>query len=476
MIEKLPKEVLKVIQKIQTGGFEIYIVGGAVRDILMKKSVSDWDFATNAKPDEIQKIFPESFYDNRFGTVGIAAKYLGDSKSEQVFEITTYRKESDYSDRRHPDKVLFAKTIEEDLARRDFTINAMALKIIRVKSSELKKKNYLTLDSIDYPLLLVDPFDGQKDLKAKIVRAVGDPSRRFTEDALRLLRAVRFSTQLGFMIEPATFEAIKVNAPLIQKISGERIRDELLKILESSHSADGFWVLRNSGLLKENLPELENCFGIEQKSIGRHHIYDVGTHSVKSLEACPSKDPLVRFATLLHDIGKPATCGQDEKGTITFYNHEVVGAHLVKGIANRFAFSKKDRDRLVTLVRWHQFTVDEATTAAAVRRFIRRVGVENIGDMIDLRIGDRLGGGLKEATSWRLRRFMKMIQEELHPPFAVRDLAVDGHNVMEILGIAPGPEVGKVLAELFEEIEEGKEKNDRNLLLKRLAQIKKSMS
>jgi len=462
MIEKLPKEVLKVIQKIQTAGFEVYVVGGAVRDILMKKSVSDWDFATNAEPDEIQKIFPESFYDNRFGTVGIAAKYLGNSKSEQIFEITTYRKESDYSDRRHPDKVLFAKTIQEDLARRDFTINAIAL----------LADGLLTTD---YSKNLVDPFDGQRDLKAKIVRAVSDPSRRFAEDALRLLRAVRFSTQLGFVIEPATFEAIKVNAPLIQKISGERIRDELLKILASNYPADGFWILRNSGLLKEILPELENCFGIEQKSPGRHHIYDVGTHSIKSLEACPSRDPLVRFATLLHDIGKPATCGQDEKGTITFYNHEIIGAHLAKGIANRLAFSKKDRELLVTLVRWHQFTVDEATTTAAVRRFIRRIGVENIGDMIDLRVGDRLGGGLKEATSWRLRRFMKMIEKELHPPFAVRDLAVDGHDVMEILGIAPGPEVGKVLAELFEEIEEGKEKNDRNALLERLSQIKKAM-
>jgi len=461
MDKKLPSLISQISKKFESAGFEIYIVGGSVRDILMGKTPKDWDFTTNARPDDIQKIFPESFYDNRFGTVGIAGKKFGKSWEEQVFEITTFRKESGYSDRRHPDVVKFAKTLKEDLARRDFTINAMALPI------------NCRLQSTDYTKEIVDPFSGQEDLKNKVVRAVGDPYLRFSEDALRMIRAVRLATQLKFQIAPNTHQAIKENALLIKRVSGERIRDEIFKILSSQYPADGFWLLRNSGLLSLILPEVEKGFEVEQKTIGRHHIYDVGTHSFKSLEACPSKDPLVRFAALLHDVGKPVSVGKDEKGTTTFYNHEVIGAHIIRAIAERLHLSKADREKLVTLVRWHQFSVDEATTPAAVRRFIRRVGVKNIKDMVDVRVADRLGGGLTEATSWRLRRFMKMVEKELHPPFSVTDLAIDGNDVMKILDIPPGPEVGKILQELFDEIEEGKEKNDRKILLARLEQIKK---
>jgi len=448
IVFSLPEEVEEIIKKIQQAGFEIYIVGGAVRDILMNKKISDWDFTTNATPDKILQIIPHGFYNNKYGTVGIVTD-LG------IFEITTFRKEEEYRDFRHPNKVTWGTTIEEDLKRRDFTINAMALRYIQGK-----------------PLELIDPFEGRKDLEKKIIRAVGNPNQRFSEDALRLLRAIRIATELGFLIEHDTFVSIQKNAPLIKKISGERIRDELFKILSSEHPANGFLLLRNAGLLAEILPELEACFGIEQASPGRHHIYDVGTHSLKSLEHCPSKDPLVRFATLLHDIGKPKVQGRNEKGVITFYNHEVVGAKIVYEIANRLHLSRQQREKLVTLVRWHQFTVDEATTSAAVRRFIRRVGVENIKDMISLRIGDRLGGGLKDATSWRLRRFIKMIDEELHPPFKVTDLAISGYDVMRELGIGPGPKVGQILNKLFEEVVEKKEKNTREYLLKRLKEIK----
>jgi len=461
MIKKLQNLIFQIGKKFEKAGFEIYVVGGSVRDLLTEKTPKDWDFATNAKPQDIQKIFPESFYDNRFGTVGIAGKKFGKDWEGQVFEITTFRKESGYSDRRHPDIVKFAKTLKEDLARRDFTINAMALPI-----------DY-GLQITDYRKKIIDPFGGQEDLKNKIIRAVGNPNLRFAEDALRMIRAVRLATQLKFQIAPNTHQAIKENSQLIKKISGERIRDELLKILSTEYPTDGFWLLRNCGLLSEILPEVEKGFEVEQKTIGRHHIYDVGTHSFKSLEACPSKDPFVRFAALLHDVGKPASVGRDEKGTITFYNHEVIGAHIVRSIAERLHLSKVDREKLVTLVRWHQFSVDEATTPAAVRRFIRRVGVENIKDIVDVRVADRLGGGLTEATSWRLRRFMKMVKEELHPPFSVTDLAVDGQDVMRILQIPPGPEVGKILQEIFDEIEEGEEKNDRKVLLKRLGEIKK---
>ena len=447
---KPPKEVGKIIQKVQTSGFQIYIVGGAVRDILMSEEISDWDFATNAEPSQILSIFPKAFYNNKFGTVGLKTE-LG------VFEITTFRREGEYRDFRHPEKVSWGATIEEDLARRDFTINALALE---TRDARLETR-------------LIDPFDGKKDLEKKIIRAVGTPEKRFTEDALRLIRAIRFATQLEFLIEERTFAAIQKNAALVKNISGERIRDELLKILATEHCADGFLLLRNSNLLAEILPELERCFGVEQASPKRHHIFDVGTHLVKSLQFCPSIDPLVRFATLIHDIGKPLVKNQTPEGVITFYNHEVAGATIAQNIAQRLHFSKKGRQKLITLVRWHQFTVDEATTPAAVRRFIRRVGVENVSDMIDLRIGDRLGGGLREATSWRLRRFMKMIDEELHPPFKVTDLAIDGNDLMKILGIGPSPKVGQVLAQLFEEVLEDRKKNTRKYLLKRLAEIAK---
>lgn len=440
-----PKEVKQVIKKVRSSGFEIFVVGGAVRDILMKKPVSAWDFTTSAKPDEILKIFPKSFYNNKFGTVGLKTD-IG------IFEITTFRKEGEYRDFRHPEIVTWGKTIEEDLARRDFTINAIALS----PQGEI-----------------IDPFHGQKDLEGKIVKAVGNPNKRFSEDALRLIRAVRLATQLEFIIEEKTFAAIAQNARLINNVSGERIRDELFKILESKHPADGFLLLRNTKLLGQILPELEKCFGVSQVSPQRHHIYDVGTHQIKSLEFCPSKDPLVRFATLIHDIGKPNVRRVTPNRIVTFYNHEVVGAKIAKEIANRLHLSRKQREKLVTLVRWHQFTVDEATTATAARRFIRRVGVENITDMIDLRIGDRLGGGLKEATSWRLKRFLKLVDAELNPPFSVADLAVSGHDVMNVLGIPPGPKVGKVLNQLFEEVLEDRKKNNRKHLLKRLKEIAK---
>lgn len=441
---QFPKEVKTVIKKVQGGGFEIFVVGGAVRDILMKKPVADWDFATNAVPAEILKIYPAAFYNNKFGTVGVKTD-IG------VAEITTFRKEGKYADFRHPDIVKWGKTIEEDLARRDFTINALALSL----AGEI-----------------VDPFAGGKDLEKKLIRAVGDPTKRFSEDALRLIRAVRFAAQLEFIIEDKTFTAIARNAHLIKNISSERIADELFKILESQHPADGFLLLRNANLLAQILPELEKCFGVAQASPKRHHIWDVGTHSLKSLEFCPSKDPLVRFATLIHDIGKPDVRKVTPEGITTFYNHEVVGAKIAKAIANRLHLSKKQRGRLVTLVRWHQFTVDEATTAAAARRFIRRVGVNNIPDMIDLRAGDRLGGGLTEATSWRLKRFLKLVDQELNPPFSVSDLAISGHDVMKILAISPGPKVGQILNQLFEEVLDNRKKNTRAYLLKRLKELK----
>jgi tRNA nucleotidyltransferase/poly(A) polymerase len=281
-----------------------------------------------------------------------------------------------------------------------------------------------------------------------------------------MMRAIRFSAQLGFNIEEKTLEAISQNAPLLSMISQERIRDELLKILGSKYPYEGMLFLKQTGLLKLILPELFDCFTIPQKSPGRHHIYDVGTHSLLSMKNCPSENPIVRLATLLHDIGKVQTCAKLPSGTITFYNHEVVGSRLV---------SNEQKNQLWTLVRWHQFTVDENQTDSAIRRFLRRVSVNHIKDMIDLRIGDRLGGGLQIAASWRLKLYMKrIIDVQKHTP-SIKDLAVNGFDVMKSLNIKPGPLVGKILGQLFKEVTKEPDKNKQEYLLKRMREISSSI-
>ncbi len=445
----LPLYITQFMDKFREQKFQIYIVGGAVRDLLLGKEITNWDFTTNAKPEDMLKMFPDAFYHNTYGTVTVPFKQNGDDAAAILFEITPFRKESDYTDTRHPDKIEWADTVEEDLKRRDFTINAMAFD----------------------GKIIIDPYEGRKHLKVKLIVAVEDPDRRFTEDALRLLRAVRFASQLGFFIEDKTRESIQKNAELITKISWERIRDEFLKILVSDHPADGVLLLRNTGLLKYILPEVDICFDVPQKSPKRHHIYDVGTHLVMALKHSPSADPITRFAILIHDIGKFKTFRKDEEtGLITFYNHEVVGEKQAKEIADRFRLSNKQKEKLVRLVAKHQFTVTEELSDNAVRRFIREVGKEYLQDMLDLRTADRLGSGSK-ATSWRYELFKKRIEEVQHEPFKVTDLKVDGNDVMEILKIKPGRKIGEVLNAIFDEVVEGKIKNEREVQLDRIKEM-----
>lgn len=480
---KLPEFVLEILKKFDKAGFEIYIVGGAVRDVLMGKIVDDWDFTTNATPEEILKIFPEGFYDNIFGTVGVfpppgRRRSLQAKSSEPVagpevnpYEITTFRREFGYADHRRPEKVEWGKNLEEDLSRRDFTINAMALAIEskskRVK--EWKKKTPALMLSCSPALILIDPFNGQKDLDAKLIRAVGDPNERFSEDALRLMRAIRIAAELGFIIEEQTFAAIAKNASLINKIAKERVQEEFLKLLASPNPYEGILLFRNSALMQEIMPEMEKTFGVEQKSPSRHHIYDVGTHSLMSLKMCKSTDPIIRLATLIHDIGKPQTYKKQENGIITFYNHEVVSAKIAVNIAERLKFSRHETEKLVTLIRWHQFTVDERQTDSAIRRFIRNVGIENVPDMLEVRVADRLGGGARE-TSWRLEEFKKRLIEVQKQPFTVQDLKIDGYDVMKVLRLRSGPKVGEVLNTLFDEVVEKKMDNEKKALLARLKQ------
>ncbi len=452
---KLPQYVKAFMDVFHKKNYQFYLVGGTVRDLLLDKlkpADDQWnfaDFATNARPEKIQQLFPNSFYTNKFGTVGVKVK---NKQQEYIFEVTTFRTEGQYEDARHPSKVFWAKTIEEDLARRDFTINAMAY--------DGKK--------------LIDLYGGQKHLKAKLIAAVGDPDKRFSEDALRLLRAVRFCSELGFMLGEATRESIRKNASLIAKISGERIRDEVIKILASKNPAEGTLFMRSTGLLEMIFPEIDACFLIPQKSPKRHHIFDVGTHLVMSLKHCPSPDPITRFAALLHDVGKAKTFKKDQKtGLITFYNHEVVGAKIAAEMADRLRMSKKDKHKLVILVRMHQFTVSELQTDKAVRRFIRQVGKKYLQDILDVRTADRIGSGAT-PSSWRLDLFKKRLEEVQKEPFTVGDLKINGNDVMKALGIKPGPKVGEVLNKLFEEVTEGRLKNQRNVLLNRLETFKKA--
>lgn len=452
------KEIQEILKKLEGAGFEVAVVGGGVRDFLAGREVGDWDLATNAKPEEILKIFPNGFYNNRFGTVGIPIKKSEskDTDNADIVEVTTYRTEESYSDTRHPDKVAWGNSLEEDLARRDFTINAMALRFLKGR-----------LD-----LTPVDPYGGQNDLKSKVIRTVGSADERFKEDALRMLRAIRFATTLGFDIEQKTANAIEENANLISKISGERIRDEVFKIVDSRDSSSGFFLAKKLGVLTIILPELEVCFSVEQKSPKRHHIYDVGTHCVMSLASCPSGDTITRFATLLHDIGKAGVAKVTEEGIRTFHNHEVVGARQATKIAERFHLSRDERDKLFRLVRWHQFSVGENQTDRALRRFIKNVGLEYVEDIMDLRIGDRLGGGLQQPESWRLKLFRSRLKEVLKKPFTVSDLKVNGNDVMKELDLKPGPKVGEILSKLFEEVLDDAKRNNRGYLLGRLEDFK----
>jgi tRNA nucleotidyltransferase/poly(A) polymerase len=386
--------VVKIVETIEKAGFEAWIVGGAVRDLLLDIPSSEWDVTTNATPEQIQPLFTECFYDNEYGTVKVAGKHIreqfglveGEIDDSILYDITTYRSESEYSDKRRPDSVEWGKTIEEDLKRRDFTINAIAI--------NLKGE-------------IVDPYDGQDDLKDKLIKAVGNPSERFEEDALRIMRAIRLSAQLGFMIEGHTLLALKEKVPNLKAISWERIGAEFMKLMATGNAVDGVMLMVNTGIMDIVIPELMLTRGVEQAG---HHVHDVFTHSVEALRAVPSPDPLVRLATLVHDIDKPTVMKAEGPRGISFHNHEVVGARTAKRIAERLKLSKKEQDRMFTLVRWHMFVYDPKMTDAAIRRFIRWVGKENIFDIISLRIGERVGSGSK-TTSWRLTEMQRRIGE-----------------------------------------------------------------
>ncbi len=462
----IPKYIREILNTLDNNGFEAYLVGGSVRDFLAEKeknlSPKDWDITTNAIPKELLNLFPDSVYENNFGTVKVKIR----DKNENVIdliEITTYRTESKYSDARRPDRVKFSQKLEEDLKRRDFTINAIAIKLKNLKLKEIKTKN-----KKDYEI--IDIFKGQEDLKNKIIRAVGKPEERFSEDALRMMRAIKFAVKLDFEIERKTFEAIKKNAILIKKIANERIRDEFIEILKSPKPAKGVVLLKKSGLLKYIIPELEEGIGVSQN---KHHIYTVYEHLIKSLEKCPSNDYRVRLAVLFHDIGKPRT-KKGEGENATFYNHDIVSTKMSKKIMKRLHFSNEDIKKVVNLIKHHMFYYNVGEVSeAGVRRLLRKVGPENIKDLIDLRISDRLGSNVPKAKPYKLRHFEFLIEKVKKDPISVKMLKINGNTLMKELKLNPGPKFGAILDCLLAEVIENPKKNTKKYLKKRAQELYK---
>ena len=457
----VPKEVKFVISELKNKSFEAYIVGGCVRDFLRGTESQDWDVATNAKPAEIGKIFLRSYADNKFGTVTVLTG-SEDPKLKEI-EITPYRIESKYTDKRHPDEVKWAKTIKEDLARRDFTVNAIAI----------------NLQLTTYNLQLIDPFNGQQDLKNKIIRAVGNPEDRFNEDALRMMRAVRFAATLEekavpgrWQIEESTGQAIKKNAKLLQVISKERIRDELLKIIMADRAAEGIDLLRELGLLKYIIPELEEGYGVSQN---KHHIYEVYDHNLRCLDYAAKKnyEKWVRLAALFHDIAKPR-CKRGEGPDATFYGHEIVGAKETCQILSRLKFSKKDIEKIAKLVRYHLFYYDVGeVTESSVRRLVREVGPENMEELLQVRYCDRIGSGCPKAEPYKLRHLRYLIEKVSRDPLSVKMLKVNGDDVMKILNIQPGPKIGQILDVLLGQVLEDPEKNKKEILIGEIKKVGK---
>lgn len=450
---RIPEEVHKILATLKNADFAAYIVGGCVRDLLRGTKPQDWDVATDAKPEEIQKLFPDSFCENAFGTVGV--KTGSTDVHLAVVEVTTFRVDEQYSDKRHPDSIRFAETIEEDLGRRDFTINAMALEV-RPHLPEYR---------------IIDSFGGQQDLQNKVIRAVGDPDKRFQEDALRLLRAIRFATIFGFTIEEKTRDAINRNAGLLRFISKERIRDELVKLVDGApEPSSGFFLLHETGLLKEILPELADGWGVAQN---KHHTFTVFEHNVYSLDyaAKMGYSRAVRWASLFHDAGKPQT-KRGEGPDATFYGHEVVSARLAARALSRLRFPKDDVEKITLLVRSHMFNYDpEIVTDASVRRLVAKVGPENIRELVQLREADRIGSGVPKAVPYRLRHFLFRVEKVLTEPVSRKMMKATGEDVMRELTIPPGPRVGAILEALFEEVLDEPLRNTKEYLLKRMVKL-----
>jgi poly(A) polymerase/tRNA nucleotidyltransferase (CCA-adding enzyme) len=444
--QDIPKEVRRVADTLEKGGFQAYLVGGCVRDMLIGKTPKDWDLTTNAHPEQIQALFEEdeTFCNNDFGTVGVKNEDTED-ETLKVIEVTPYRTEGTYSDSRRPDKVEFGATLEEDLKRRDFTINAIAYRITDEST--------------------VDLFGGEEDIKKKRLKTVGNPDERFTEDALRMMRAVRLAAQLNFAIESETMTSITKNSSQLERIAIERIADEFLKILATDTPMQGIVFLERLGMIDYILPEIKEAIGCEQGGI---HAFDVYEHLLRTLQGAADKgfSLELRMAALLHDIGKPATRTIGGKNKeYSFFGHEVVGARMTRKIMKRLKMPRELSQNVEKLVRWHMFFSDpDEITLAAVRRTIVRIGEENIDDLLNLRICDRIGTGRPKEQPFRFRKYKAMVDEALRDPISVKMLKINGDIILDITGEKPGKKLGYALHALLEEVLENPALNEENYL------------
>ena len=433
---QVPKDVQRVVARLTEAGHDAYVVGGCVRDAIRGVDPQDWDIATDATPDEIQQLFAKSLYTNRFGTVVVRS-------GEHEVEVTTYRTETGYTDHRRPDHVAFTDSLHEDLSRRDFTMNAMAWR---------PGKN-------GTPGELVDPFGGQRDLDARILRAVGEPAERFREDALRMLRAVRFATLLDMRIDDRTAEAIRACAPLADTLSGERLNQEITKIMGAARPSVAFRMLSDVGLLAVICPELEECKKTPQDKVAAQDVFE---HSLATVDATPASDLVLRLAGLFHDIGKPETFADGH-----FHQHEFVGEFKARQILRRWKFDKETVAEVTHLIRNHMFWYETHWTDSAVRRFIRKIGLDYIPALFALRRADNIGSGARSPRMHALEALWQRVQEQIAAAnaFSLHDLAIDGDDVMRELNIPRGREVGEILDALFERVLDEPALNTREKLI-----------
>jgi putative nucleotidyltransferase with HDIG domain len=432
---EVPDSVRSVMDRLWSHGHAAYVVGGSVRDALLERSAKDWDLATDARPDRLLAVFPGAVYENQFGTVAVR-------EGEATHEVTTFRTDHDYADFRRPHRVEFGDDIRLDLARRDFTINAIAWGHEADAGASA----------------LVDPFGGVGDLEGRILRAVGDPGARFGEDALRMVRAVRLAAVLDFSIEPATLAAIRENAGLAAHVSGERVSAELEKLLAAARPSTGFRLMAETGLLHVLLPELDAQRGVPQNKVEGEDLFD---HTLRSVDAAPADRPVVRLAALLHDLGKPSTLDDGP-----FRGHEAVGAEMAGTLLDRLHTPRAATERVVHLVRHHMFSYEDSWGDAGVRRFIQRVGADAVDDLFELRRADNVGSGVA-ADANGLDELRGRVEAELAASVVLdrSRLAVRGDELMAELAIPAGPRLGRILDELLERVIAEPKLNDRATLL-----------
>ena len=429
--------VLDLMDRLRAADHAAYVVGGSLRDLLLGREPHDWDLTTDARPDRLQELFPDSLYENAFGTVTVR-----DATGLPV-EITTFRSDHDYADYRRPRRIEFGDRVEDDLARRDFTVNALAWGGPPGRGRAL-----------------VDPFGGREDIVRRVLRAVGDPGERFQEDALRMLRAVRLGAMLEFAIEPATLAAIGSHTELAAHLSGERIAAEVDRLLGARRPSVGLRLMAQTGLLAIIAPELAAQVGIPQNKAPGEDLWD---HTLRTVDAAAEagSDGVVRLAALLHDIGKPATAADGH-----FYGHEAVGAELAAKLLRRWHLPRETIERVEHLVRFHMFAYDESWSDAAVRRFIGKVGIESLDDLFGLREADNIGSGVPAAAG-NLAALRRRAAAELaaHVVLDRAGLAIDGNDLIAALGLAPGPAIGRVLDRLVEKVVMEPQLNERGTLL-----------